>query len=108
MSDISRDPWPDFNLNQQCPNCLSYHNGASNTMDQAMPVDGDVSVCIVCGGIAVYDFSVPLLLRHPNDAELAVIMADPNIKILQQGLEELKRRYGPVQGDYDQPPPSPR
>lgn len=107
MSDISRDPWPDFDMAMQCPICLSYHEAAANTMDQRMPVNGDVSLCIVCGGISVYDSSLPFLLRHPSDAELAEFMADPNIKLLQIALSEVRKIHGPPQGDYRQPP-SPR
>lgn len=96
----SSTPWPDFDIPSICPICNAHHEAAANTESQAMPTDGDVSICIVCHGISVYDFSRPGKLRFPTDAELEVIMTDPRLALLQAGMRIVKDRLGPLQGDY--------
>lgn len=96
----NRAPWPDFDFPSICPICLAHHEAAANTESQDMPSDGDVSICIVCHGISVYELALPGKLRFPTDDELEVIMADPRLAILQAGMRIVKERLGPLEGDY--------
>jgi len=93
-------PWPDFDIPSVCPICLAHHQAAANTQGEDMPTDGDVSLCVVCGGISVYDFSLPGTLRFPTDEELEVIMTDPDIQRVQWAMGVVHRTMGPPRGDY--------
>jgi len=92
--------WPDFDLPSVCPICLAHHEATANTQGQDMATDGDVTVCIVCGGISVYDFALPGKLRFPTDEELEVIKADPRLSMIQWAMGVVKTRLGPLKGDY--------
>lgn len=88
--------WPDYDLPSICPQCLAHHEAAANTSGGGMPTDGDVTVCIVCRGIAVYDFSLPGKLRFPTDEELEVFNKDPRLQQIRWAMGIV----GPPKGDY--------
>jgi len=92
--------WPAFDLPSICPQCLAHHDATSNTSDEGMPHDGDVTVCIVCTGVSVYDFSLPGKLRFPTDEELAVIADDERIQAIRWAMGVARNKLGPLQGDY--------
>jgi hypothetical protein len=100
MPDSHIGSWPDFDLPSICPICLAHHEATANTQSQSRPTDGDVTICIVCHGISVYDFTLPGLLRFPTDEELEVIKADPEIQRVQWAMGIVKDVMGPPKGDY--------
>jgi len=93
-------PWPDFDIPSICPQCLAQHQATANTQGQNMPTDGDVTICIVCKGISVYDFSLPGKLRFPTDEELERFNQDPDIKALRWAMGAVRDTLGPPKGDY--------
>jgi hypothetical protein len=51
-----------------CPHCGARHNGAFGLLADGMPpAPGDISVCIVCSGVAI--FTERMHLRKPTPAE---------------------------------------
>ena len=57
-----------------CLKCGSNLDGFTCTTGKALPKDGDVSVCIYCSHVAIYDDAASLTLREPTLEELAEIM----------------------------------
>lgn len=55
---------------------------ATGTLDQTPPEAGDVSVCIHCAAVAIYDER--LQLRPPTDAERQEIDADAEIAAVRR------------------------
>ena len=92
--------WPDFDLKARCPICGARHDGTANTVDDLPPQDGNLALCIVCGGISIYELALPEKLRFPTDAELVEIMNDPDIAELQRAHREVIRRHGLPKGNY--------
>lgn len=56
----------------------------STTADQATPTQGDVSVCVYCGGLAVFeDYG----LRHLTSSEMYDIAGDERVLDAQKNRE---------------------
>lgn len=89
----------DFATDITCPICLAHHEASAALNGTAGPKDGDVSLCIVCGGISVYDSTAPGRLRFPTDPELEEFMADPLIRQAQAALDVVKAK-APLKGNY--------
>lgn len=51
-------------------------------------VDGDVSICLYCGNVAIYDPTSALGLRRPTEAERFAIEVDDGI---QAALADVRR-----------------
>lgn len=85
----------DFNVDCVCPQCRAIHDGMANMMDTRHPEDGDVSMCIVCGGISIYDHTNPTRLRFPTDDELVEINRDPNMRAIRWAYKQMLREKGP-------------
>lgn len=86
-----------------CPVCRAMHEAAANLTGDERPNGGDYSMCIMCGGWSVFDFSVRGNLRFMTDDETAVWQADPNMQsatIAYKLLIELKGRPTAERG-YD-------
>jgi hypothetical protein len=79
----------DFDVDSVCPVCRAVHNGMANFTDDRHPADGAVNLCIYCGGISIYDGSVPTKLRFPTDHELRSIEADEDIIALRWAYKQL-------------------
>ena len=65
------------------------------TAGQAAPTAGDVTICIECAGICVFDEA--LALRKPNDAETADFAGDEDIQkmvAMVPALKAEKRKRG--------------
>lgn len=77
-------------LKQPCPFC-----GAMN--DLAWPVrgtihPGTVSICVTCTGVTVViQGALGLGLRPPTEAELDVIMVDPNVHEVLETIQWMRR-----------------
>lgn len=60
---------------QYCPFCSKHVPNHENLTDEFLqPEEGDLSVCIKCGSICVFDED--LYLRKPTEEELAEAMAN--------------------------------
>lgn len=51
-----------------CPHCGHKHDAATNLEAPRAPGKGDVSICLECGGVALFDVD-PIRLRLPTPAE---------------------------------------
>lgn len=66
-----------------CPNCGKVLDAATGVdkrrrpNDRMVPRPGNVSVCISCGHICVFDKK--LRLRNPTEAEMVQIAGDPRV-----------------------------
>ena len=75
-----------YNPNRVCLKCGKRVDEATALDDEAVLYAGDVSICIYCGDVAMYDDD--LLLRPCLPDELAGIMADPHARRV---IEEARR-----------------
>jgi hypothetical protein len=71
---IARTAW------RRCPYCGVLHDGVTDVeLAQDDAHDGDASICIDCGGVAVFDSTGFGGLREPTAAESATFARDPRI-----------------------------
>lgn len=64
------DHWVDhFTPTRRCPNCGYEVDGAMAVTGPEPPEDGDVSICINCAYVAVFDHLAPGGQRAPNPTE---------------------------------------
>jgi hypothetical protein len=65
-----------------CLNCGKINDRLGGAIDEhSVPVPGDVTMCIECGHLAIYEN--PGRLREPTADELLEIMQDPEIQAVQ-------------------------
>jgi len=63
-----------------CPFCGEYHDRVTGISDEeAMPEDGDASMCFCCGEVNVVDGSCDDGLRRPTVDEQRILDGDPRI-----------------------------
>lgn len=66
-----------------CLNCGKVNDRLGGAIDEhSVPVPGDVTMCIECGHLAIYDEN-PQRLRELTAAELLEVMQDPEIQAVQ-------------------------
>jgi hypothetical protein len=53
-----------------CPHCGKSHDMTTGATSETNPVDGDVSICIKCGGVAVFEGRILRLPTADEQAEL--------------------------------------
>jgi hypothetical protein len=63
-----------------CPHC-SYKHDSVSLMDEkfAMPNDGDVTICIECGHLSIFELLAKGGLREPTLKEYKVLMKDRRV-----------------------------
>jgi len=67
-------------LATHCWNCgyeCNHHSAPGD--DHAPPSDGDISVCINCGKLAIFDASMPDKVRRPSPSESIELHQDPEV-----------------------------
>lgn len=64
----------DFRTKGKCPVCSEILDGATNVTDDTSPQKGDVSICVYCGSVLV--FNEDQTLRIATDEELKSMPAD--------------------------------
>ena len=69
-----------------CLNCGKLIDGATSVDGNHSPAPGDVTICIYCGHLMVFDLTV----RKPNDAELEELAGDKYILAIQKARGFLK------------------
>ena len=74
----------------KCTGCSKEVDMASCIGEEAKPKAGDVTVCIDCGHIMVFDED--RLLRDPTDSEAVGIAGDQRILAIQWARGKLKQK----------------
>lgn len=88
MNDVHRVPGA-----PSCPNCGAKLDGAGGHSEE--PESGNWSLCIYCHTMAVYEQTAfGLTLRKPTAAELAEMMADPNVRAAMTRLAQFNTGPG--------------
>jgi hypothetical protein len=72
-----------------CPTCGDLNDAASNEHG-ATPSEGDVSMCVNCGEITM--FNADLSQRIPTEEEMAAIRSDPTWTKIELMQVIVKRR----------------
>lgn len=67
-------------MESTCHYCGSVHELATGITTEEGPQEGDLSLCIVCLEVSVYDFSEPGNTRKLTDEEREMVMKLPKIK----------------------------
>jgi hypothetical protein len=70
-----------------CPICFTALDAASGVGGDLVPSEGDVTVCLECGNIAV--FTVDLRLRVPTEEEFSQLKHDRRILAMQIAVRRL-------------------
>jgi sugar (pentulose or hexulose) kinase len=71
-------------FSSRCPVCGTAHDYQSSvTGDDAVPEDGDLTLCISCGSMLYFDMEIEGCLRVPTASEQAAIDADPNLQMVK-------------------------
>lgn len=78
-----------------CPYC-GKHNDMAGSMpgQRARPKDGDVSLCIGCGHVGVFDSRAPGGLRKTSPLEAATLAANPQMsraRLAWQMMDQMRR-----------------
>jgi len=64
-----------------CPSCGVLLEAATSTFEEATPSDGDITICIKCGHIMMFENNQP---RDLTDAEMRMIAGDRRIIAAQK------------------------
>ena len=70
-----------------CLGCGAPNDAASDTLGGDKPSEGDVTICIYCGHISV--FNTNLTLRNPTDEEIHIIAGDKRILKIQKARAKI-------------------
>lgn len=76
MSKIVGGTW----METTCPHCGRLNDGHTSIEGGHAPVNGDVTVCIGCTGISMYDSTKPGGLYIPDPTQLRDFELDPQIQ----------------------------
>lgn len=77
-----RDLGPEYSP-VKCPFCDYELTGHAPVVGSFKPRSGDVSICIECGSVSIYQIA----LRKPTEDELeSIVKEDPNIKRAQHKI----------------------
>jgi len=71
----------------RCLDCGELLDGATAVESDGSPQTGDVTICIYCGHIMVYDKK--LNFREPNTEEARQIAGDPRILAIQRARKAI-------------------
>jgi hypothetical protein len=63
-----------------CPSCGAPNDGATAPLCDAKPSEGDASVCMYCGHLAI--FRADLTLRDASPQELEILGHDKDIQLI--------------------------
>lgn len=66
----------------RCPFCRAVHEAATCVTGKAAPEDGDATLCIRCGNVAIFDEAEPFGLRMPTRRESRALLRDRNVQRL--------------------------
>jgi hypothetical protein len=78
----------DYDFFTVCPYCLAAFNGAARVTELgSAPEDGDVSICVVCHQVSVFQGDASGGLRKPTDDERRVFDADAEIRTVIRAMQ---------------------
>lgn len=80
--------------NAKCPYCDSKIDGASDPLGDAEPKPGDITICIYCAGLMVFDQL--LIPRFPTDEEVIEARKHPEVAVVRAAV---MKRIGTWDGD---------
>lgn len=77
-------------MDHVCPFCKAKLDRVSELGGESVNVsDGDVSICVKCGSLSMFDSSAIGGLRKPNVAEYAEISKDEKITLALQSWKDV-------------------
>ena len=76
-------------IESRCPYCGYRCDSATMLGGNAAPSPGDVTICIECQSICVFD--AKLKMRTPTDSEMYDIAGDRRIIMAQRALASVKK-----------------
>jgi hypothetical protein len=75
-----------------CPGCHVNNDGATSVeLDGAVPADGDATVCVYCGTLAIFTRGAKHL-RRPTAAERTELLADPDVRTAMRAVRDFNRQ----------------
>lgn len=74
----------------KCLDCGMLISAASTCEDERVPSPGDISICIHCGHIMI--FNEDLTVRALTDAEVIEVAGNQEIILYQKALDEAKKK----------------
>lgn len=77
-----------------CPFCGYRHDSVSvmNEKKFAMPKDGDVTICIECGHLSIFDLDNDGGLRKPTRKELGKLVRDARVRNMLEAWFMMRRK----------------
>jgi hypothetical protein len=89
---------------QSCPGCGEALSGSGDAYarDLAPPADGDLTVCIYCGTVLVYDADLALRILAAEEIDTLSPAELEQIWTLQRTMEALRRQYPPKKPPVDE------
>jgi hypothetical protein len=86
---------PELHRDTVCPHCLVTSPVSSNVTGDALPADGDLTLCAECAGVSCFDFSAPGGRRHLTRTERDALDRDPDmvhkISVAQRYILSVRR-----------------
>lgn len=79
MSASSSNRRVDHPLTLTCPYCGKLNTHHTNTDGDKAPEDGDIAVCIDCGGAGIFDMH-ERCLRLPTEIEVGEMRESPEVR----------------------------
>lgn len=80
-----------MNWNLSCPHCGAVHECHSDPLNKdAVPKDGDISVCIDCGEFSIFDLR-ERCLRLPTDEEMHDLDTNIDVALFRAAWREATR-----------------
>ncbi len=82
-----------------CPECHYVANRCAGVATESRPVPGDLSLCIACAAIAVFDDE--LRLRRPTEEERAWAENDAYVRFTRAAIERINQKQEEEQNPLD-------
>jgi hypothetical protein len=82
-----------------CPTCGKTLDSAAGIGNPQLPNPGDVSICLYCANVAIFD--IDDTLRTPTAAEQAELDRDTSIQKVRATVRQYAQEHGltPTEGD---------
>jgi hypothetical protein len=75
-----------------CPECHTDNDAATSfEMDDAIPSDGDVTVCLYCGALAIFTDETTLF-RRPTAEERKELLANSDVVSAIRAVHDIQKR----------------
>lgn len=77
----------------RCPHCRAIHEAATGISGREFPEDGDCTLCIRCGKLAIFDSREKFGLRVPNRREQHDLDNDSDVQKLLASYAITRQRF---------------